>query len=255
MSPAEYFYSMYRKCLSIVIYIKEYTAYKKEYYTFRRLSGAGDRFLLEWKNRYPCLYDKTSTTGFDRHYLYHSAWAARKVLHNRPNFHVDISSSLHFCSMVSAFIPVKFYDYRPVDLHLSGLTCDAADLLNLQFSDRSIQSLSCMHVVEHVGLGRYGDPLDPDGDLKAISELERVLALGGNLLFVVPIGQPKIMFNAHRIYSYEQIVSYFSGLELKEFSLIPDDPKVEGLIQNATKEMADAQTYGCGCFWFAHKTQ
>jgi hypothetical protein len=112
-----------------------------------------------------------------------------------------------------------------------------------------------MHVVEHIGLGRYGDPLDSNGDLKAISELKRVLAVGGTLLFVVPVGQPKIMFNAHRIYSYEQIVSYFSELELTEFSLIPDASRKNVLIQCATKEMADAQTYGCGCFWFTRKTQ
>jgi hypothetical protein len=107
-----------------------------------------------------------------------------------------------------------------------------------------------MHVVEHIGLGRYGDPLDPDGDLKAISELKRVMAVGGSLLFVAPIGKSRIMFNAHRIYSYDQIMSYFSDLEAKEFTLIPDDPQDGGLINNATKEMADAQRYGCGCFWF-----
>ena len=107
-----------------------------------------------------------------------------------------------------------------------------------------------MHVVEHVGLGRYGDPIDPEGDLKAIAELIRVLAKGGNLLFVVPIGKPKLMFNAHRIYSYSQIVSYFEELELVEFSLIPDSIETGGFIHNATQEMADSQIYGCGCFWF-----
>ncbi|HWW74963.1 MAG TPA: DUF268 domain-containing protein, partial [Pyrinomonadaceae bacterium] len=109
---------------------------------------------------------------------------------------------------------------------------------------------SCMHVVEHVGLGRYGDPLDPEGDLKAIAELRRVLAPGGTLLFVVPIGRPKIMFNAHRIYSYRQVVDSFGGLALKEFALIPDDPAAGGLIRAATEEQADSQSYGCGCFWF-----
>ena len=111
-----------------------------------------------------------------------------------------------------------------------------------------------MHVVEHVGLGRYGDPLDPDGDLKAMAELKRVLAPGGNLLFVVPIGgAPKIMFNAHRIYSYQQVLDCFTGLELKEFALVPDNSADGGLIANATREMSDAQNYGCGCFLFANR--
>ena len=52
-----------------------------------------------------------------------------------------------------------------------------------------------MHVIEHIGLGRYGDEMDPDGDLKAIDELKRVLSRKGDLLFVVPVGKPKIMYN------------------------------------------------------------
>jgi len=199
---------------------------------------------------YPCLYDNTSETGFDRHYIYHPAWAARIIANNRPEFHVDISSALHFCALVSAFVPVKFYDYRPAGINLSGLDCKAADLLSLPFPSGSIMSLSCMHVVEHVGLGRYGDPLDPDGDLKATAELKRVLAPGGSLLFVIPVGRPKIAFNAHRIYSYDQVISCFSELKLQEFALIPDNPDEVGLVRQATRELADMQIYGCGCFWF-----
>ncbi|TFH33510.1 MAG: DUF268 domain-containing protein [Deltaproteobacteria bacterium] len=231
--------------------ITGYFRYTAEFHKLKRL-GTSDqqRFPMHWKDRYPCLDDRTSTTGFDRHYIFHPAWAARILSKTRPGFHVDISSSLHFCTLVSAFIPVRFYDYRPVNLMLETLSSERADLLSLPFEDNSIPSISCMHVVEHVGLGRYGDSLDYNGDLKAIRELKRVLATGGSLLFVVPVGQPKIMFNAHRIYSYKQIIGYFSDLELLEFALIPDDPAGMGLIRQATKEMADAQIFGCGCFWF-----
>jgi hypothetical protein len=232
--------------ISYIDFIKNYISFKNKQASKKR------DFPVRWSDRHPCLNDKTETTHFDAHYVYHLAWAARILGDHRPAFHVDISSSLHFCTIVSAFIPVKFYDYRPADLHMSGLTCDAADLLALPFEDRSVHSLSCMHVVEHVGLGRYGDPLDPDADLKAISELKRVLSVGSSLLFVVPVGKAKIMFNAHRIYSYQQIVNYFSELHLQEFSLIPDDSK-NGLIKNATEELADRQTYGCGCFWFKRR--
>jgi len=107
-----------------------------------------------------------------------------------------------------------------------------------------------MHTVEHVGLGRYDDKLDPDGDLKAMQELIRVLSFGGNLLFVVPVGKPRIIFNAHRIFSYSQICEYFKELEMKEFTLIPDNALDTGMIENASREVADLQSYGCGCFWF-----
>lgn len=225
-----------------------------EFHKLKRLGTSGQqRFEMYWKDRYPCLDDRTSITGFDRHYVFHPAWAARVLARTRPEFHVDISSSLHFCTLISAFIPIRYYDYRPASVKLDNLSSEHADLLSLPFEDKSIPSISCMHVVEHVGLGRYGDSLDYNGDLKAIRELKRVLAPGGTLLFVVPIGKPKIMFNAHRIYSHDQVTDCFSDLELREFALIPDDPAGEGLIRHATKELADEQTYGCGCFWYQGK--
>jgi SAM-dependent methyltransferase len=225
--------------------------FKTEFSSFRKLSLInGSRFAVEWKDRYPCLGDNTKMTGFDRHYIYHPAWAARVLADTEPAEHVDISSTLNFASLVSAFIPVRFYDFRPADVRLTNLTSGSADILCLPFSDDSVGSLSCMHVVEHVGLGRYGDPLDPDGDIKAMRELKRVLAKGGNLLFVVPVGKPKVMFNAHRIYSYEQIVDCFSGLQLVSFTLISEKMQDGGLILDATARDVAAQNYGCGCFLF-----
>lgn len=226
-------------------------AYLRLVNDFRRFAAVQDgRFVLRWRDRYPCLDGRTATTGFDRHYIYHTAWAARVLSRIKPDFHVDISSSLYFCSLISAFVPVRFYDFRPPDLQLPNLQCDRADVCHLPFADGSLQSLSCMHVVEHVGLGRYGDPLDPHGDLRAMAELCRVLAPGGSLLLVVPVGRSRIQYNAHRIYRYDQVLAACSGLELEEFTLIPDDEWAGGLISHATPELADSQKYGCGCFWF-----
>lgn len=229
--------------------------FKRQFDVFREQSAAaGNRFTVSWEDRYPCLNDNTPDTGFDRHYIYHCAWAARVLASTRPPCHTDISSSLYFCAIASAFVPMRFYDYRPAPLHLSNLSSNAADLGALPFENESIESLSCMHVVEHVGLGRYGDPLDPDGDLKAIAELRRVLAPGGSLLFVVPLGKPRIMFNAHRIYSYAQIMEYFAELQLEQFALIPDDAEGGGLVLDACEELVNRQTYGCGCFWLKRQT-
>jgi SAM-dependent methyltransferase len=208
------------------------------------------RFPLPFFSSMPILFENTPFTRFDTHYVYHTAWAARKVKEIGAASHTDISSSLYFSSIVSAFMPVEFFDYRPAKLNLSGLSSSPADLTKLHFEDDSVASLSCMHTVEHVGLGRYGDPIDPNGDMKAASELARVVAKGGSFLFVVPVGKPQIQFNAHRIYSYKMVIDMFPGLTLKEFSLIPDNAIDKGMIYNATKEQSDKQVYGCGCFWF-----
>lgn len=208
----------------------------------------GGRFLCRWKFRLPCLDDATEQTSFDHHYVYHPAWAARILAKNKPACHYDIGSSLAFVSLVSAFFSVKFFDYRPAPLTLSGLSCGHADLLSLPFEDASIGSLSCMHVVEHVGLERYGDAFDPQGDIKAMSELIRVLKPGGALLFVVPLGERAIIqYNAHRIYTYTQVISFFSSLNLKSFAFIKDNG---AFIEHASCNDTTGQRYGCGCFYF-----
>jgi len=210
-----------------------------------------ERFKIKIKNLMPRLNDKTSETNFDLHYIFHPAWAARIIAKTKPEKHIDISSTLHFSTLLSAFVPTEFYDYRPANITLDNFTSNEADLNNLHFPSGSIVSLSCMHTIEHIGLGRYGDKIDPRGDLRAIEELKRVLAKAGTLLFVVPVGRPRIVFNAHRIYSYEQILSYFSDLELKEFTLISE--KNKKMIINADPSLVKEENYGCGCFWFTKK--
>ena len=99
------------------------------------------RFSLLFSDFYPCIKDKTIKTSFDRHYVYHTAWAARKVKEINPEVHTDISSSLYFSGIVSAFVLVDFYDYRPAHLKLSNIKSDSCDLNKLHFNDNSITSL------------------------------------------------------------------------------------------------------------------
>lgn len=203
-----------------------------------------------WDDIQPCLYDKTSVTPFDAHYIYHPAWAARIIKKINPEKHIDISSTVHFCTMLSAFVPVEFYDYRPAKLNLSNLESKQGDLNQLPFETESVTSISCMHTIEHIGLGRYGDKIDPDGDLKAISELQRVVKKGGNLLLVTPLGLPGIKFNAHRIYSFEMIHNLFNDFELKNFSFVND---LNNYIEDANPSMVKNSSFGCGCFWYVKK--
>ncbi len=223
---------------------------KNDFKHFLALSAKSTNKIYLKNVEYNPIYENTKGTIFDRHYIYHTSWAARYLAKVKPTLHIDISSSLFFSGICSAFNDISFYDYRPANLILDNLNCLQADLINLPFKNNSIFSLSCMHTVEHVGLGRYGDELDPDGDIKAISELKRVLAIKGNLIFVVPIGNPKIVFNAHRIYSHDQILTFFEDLELIEFVLIPENEEDGGLVYSPSKELLEKQNYGCGCYWF-----
>jgi SAM-dependent methyltransferase len=233
------------QALSSPLFLRDFLAYR----TGARAKGTPVPALGDIR---PILSEATSETGFDTHYIYHTAWAARVLARTKPAHHVDIGSALYFCAIASAFVAVTHYDYRPPRIDLPGLGVGAADLLDLPFESGSITSLSCMHVIEHVGLGRYGDRLDPEGDWRAASELVRVLAPGGRLLFATPVGRPAIHFNAHRIYSHEAILALFPGLELEEFALITDKRDEAGatLIPDADPARVARQRYGCGCYAF-----
>lgn len=136
---------------------------------------------------------------------------------------------------------------RPLNAHLNNFESIAGNILSLPFSDGTLQSLSCLHVAEHIGLGRYGDPLDPKGTEMAAKELSRVLAEGGNLFFALPVGKPKVCFNAHRVHSPHQILQYFNDLVLVEFSGVDDDG-----VYKRNRYISDLENsnYACGFFWF-----
>jgi len=249
-------YSVYLHIIKLFKKLKEKIdidrSFKNSFKDLVKQSNVASRpFLLEWDERYPCLLDSTPFTYYDRHYVLHPAWAARVLKETKPEIHHDISSTLQFGAIMSTFIKIKYFDYRPAKLSISNFESNKADLLELPFTNNSISSLSCMHTIEHVGLGRYGDALDYDGDLKAILELIRVLAMNGDLLVVVPIAaKSKIFFNAHRVYNAKEFISYFTDLELKEFSLIPDNGKDGDLVVNPSESLLESQSYACGCFWF-----
>jgi hypothetical protein len=215
------------------------------------------RLRPEFENRYyryPCLSDDTSATFFDEHYVYHTAWALRKTLAQRPTFHVDFSSSLYFVTALASQVDVMFVDIRPPVIHVPRLTCVQENLSRLPSGFGQFSSVSCMHVVEHIGLGRYGDDLDTMGDIKAIECLKNTVAPEGNLYFVVPIGQPSIQFNAHRVYAPEHVWNWFNqSFDLIEFYFIPGNNKEPPrLMRNF--EGIDAYRYGCGCFHFTKKS-
>jgi len=218
--------------------------YLKALFGYRKLNPEAK---ISFRDLHPCLVDWTIATPFDPHYFYQGAWTARKLKYAAPENHVDIASSVLMVSVLSAFVNTIFVDYRPLLANLSGLTSIPGNILSLPFEDQSVSSLSCLHVIEHIGLGRYGDPLDHLGSDKAAQELQRVLMLGANLYVSMPIGRERVCFNAHRIYSPSSILRMFASLKLVDFSFIDDDGKFH---QDAILERANSLEYGCGLFHF-----
>ena len=200
--------------------VRELPQYCRDWIAYRRLPGAERLHVVDSS---PCFGDRRSSHEVDPQYFYVNSWAARRILAAAPIVHVDIASQVVMAGMLSAAVPVVYLDYRPLGVKLTNLISIRGDILALPFSSNSTISLSCLHVAEHIGLGRYGDPLDPLGTTKACRELSGILAPGGNLYFAVPVGRPRVCFNAHRVLDPSSVPAYFQGLKLEEFSAVSDD--------------------------------
>jgi SAM-dependent methyltransferase len=216
--------------------------YLRQLATYR----AGERRLtVRLRDTYPCLADGVRQTPFDPHYFFQGAWLARELAAARPARHVDVGSSVLMVSTVSALVPTVFVDYRPLEVELPGLECIAGDVCRLPFADGSVASLSCLHVIEHVGLGRYGDPLDPEGSAKAARELARVLAPGGCLYLSAPVGRARVCFNAHRVFDPRALPELFAGLRVASFGFVDDAGDFH---RDREPAAAVANEYGCGMY-------
>lgn len=194
---------------------------------------------------YPQIHDRSETSAIDGHYFYQDVWAAQRVAERGPSRHVDIGSRVDYVGFLTALTAVVFVDIRPLQVDVEGLESVAGSVLDLPFESGSLASVSCLHVAEHVGLGRYGDPLDPDGTRKAAAEIERVLAPSGQLLFAVPVGRARTCFNAHRIHAPQDVVAMFPELDLVEFSGVDDEGRFRR--HRELEELAGA-SYACGLF-------
>ena len=221
-----------------------YFRFLKDRLRYSRLPGAEK---MGFRDTYPQIHESTETTAFDHHYFYQDIWAFKKIYASGAKSHVDVASRIDFVGFLSAFCKVIFIDIRPLIVNLENFECKKGDILDMPFADNRVESLSTLHVAEHIGLGRYGDPLDPEGTKKACQELARVLAPGGNLYFSLPIGRPRLCFNAYRIHSPQQILDYFSDLRLVELSGIDDKGN---FACNIDRKILDQADYGCGLFHF-----
>ncbi len=220
-----------------------YFGYIPDLIKFQRLS----KKRMSVIDLFPILYDNTVNTPLDSHYFHQQLWLFENVQNNKPEEHVDVGSTYQMSGYLSKITRTTFVDIRPIDVNLRNLKVIKGDITKLPFSDRSISSLSCLHVLEHIGLGRYGDTLDPEGWKKGCKELERVLSKEGKLYVSVPIGKPKVCFNAHRVYSSEDIINAFDNLVLDSFSLVDDQGN---FIDKVSYKDYGNLDYGCGMFTF-----
>ncbi len=230
--------------------IRGVPAFALDFARYRRAAKNGG-LPIRLSRLFPVLPDRYESAGLAQgQYFFQDLWAAQRIYTCRPSRHVDIGSSIDgFVSHLLVFMArVEVIDIRPLHSTLPNLVFIQEDATLLsQFQDDSLESISSLHVAEHFGLGRYGDPIDPEAHTKFIRALTRVLKPSGRLYFSVPTGVERLEFNAHRVMSPSTILSSFAGLELVSFALVKDD----GLLyEDATLAEAGRQVYGCGLYEF-----
>lgn len=207
-------------------------------------------FPIKASELYPIYFDRFEEAGeIPKHYFFQDLWAAKKIRQSQVKVHYDIGSRLDsFISHCLVFCKVVMLDIRPLKAQVPGLSFIQADCMDMKnIKTGSIASISTLHAIEHFGLGRYGDPIDPNGYKKAIDEIKRITAKGGNIYFSTPIGRQRVQFNAHRIFNPLYIVKLFDDCEFIEFSAVND--KNEFIEKTSPNKFTRAE-YSCGLFHF-----
>jgi SAM-dependent methyltransferase len=230
-----------KKWRGLPIFINNLIKYRK---------NNNDRFKISLVNIYPMLTDRFESAGEAiGHYFFQDLWASEYIYNNKIKSIVDIGSRIDgYIAHILPFCEVTYIDIREIYPFHKNFKFKIGSVLNLPFEGNSVKYLSCLHVIEHIGLGRYGDTLDPEGHIKAAKELIRVLKPGGILLLGTPIGKEKLCFDSHRIFDPHTINKIFEPLKLNKFSYIDDMGKK--IIFDATFEQARECSYGCGLFEF-----
>jgi SAM-dependent methyltransferase len=217
------------------------------------------QFKLAYKGRIelvPCLHDWYEEGGSTKNeYFWQDLVVARMIFSAKPEKHVDIGSRVDgFVAHVASFREIEVLDIRPISTIIPGVLFKQADLMNpaadiINYCD----SLSCLHALEHFGLGRYGDPIDPKGYESGLRNMADILRPDGIFYLSVPVGMERVEFNANRVFNPNTIVAAAKscGLTLRKFSLFTSD---KGLVEtDATHETLSAigrNRYGLGIFTF-----
>jgi hypothetical protein len=209
----------------------------------------------------PTLSDKYTSSGIaSGHYFHQDLWAARLIYENAPESHIDVGSRIDgFVAHLLCFREVTVIDIRALSSKVAGLRFLQADMM----ADKPLliapsPSVSCFHALEHFGLGRYGDPLNPDGWRIGMRRLAELVASHGRLYLSVPIGQPSVEFNSQRIYHPDYILEEagLNGLTLLSFSYVDDAGQFYSEKAPISQELILRIlnfTCGCGLFMFSKK--
>lgn len=212
---------------------------------FRAQQADGAEFPMG--TLYPCLDDKHAASGeASGHYFHQDLLVARRIFARKPERHIDVGSRIDgFVAHVAAFRSIEVLDIRPLHHRIPNVVFTQADLMAPSPEHlASADSVSCLHALEHFGLGRYGDPIDPDGHLKGLRGLRDLLRPGGMLYLSVPMGTQRVEFNAHRVFALPYLLDIVRpDFEVVALSYVDDAGELHEDVAHDAAGVTDS--FGC----------
>jgi len=239
------FIKFIRAIKGIPFYLSDLRMFKKQQKESRISFG-----FKQW----PCLGDKFNEGGEAKgHYFHQDLLVAKRIYTAKPKKHVDVGSRIDgFVAHVASYRKIEVFDIRLVESNVSNIKFVQCDLME-HVSESLIDycdSLSCLHALEHFGLGRYGDPIKYDGYIDGLNNLSKILKKGGVLYLSVPMGPQRVEFNAHRVFSIDYLISILSDkFEMINFSYVDDHGDLHENVQvNAGLKNNFGCDFGCAIF-------
>lgn len=230
---------------SLPFYYKDLATIKKQ---------RGNDVSFSFSGGFPQLKERFASAGTMKgHYFHQDLLVAKRIFAKQPLRHVDIGSRIDgFVAHVAVFREIEILDIRHIESKVKNILFRQADLMQLPTGMQSYcDSISSLHAIEHFGLGRYGDPIDYNGHLKALKNISKIVRSGGTFYFSAPIGPQRIDFNAHRVFSIKYLLSNFEqDYTLLSFSYVNDKGD---LYENVNLTQDDIENnlncyWGCGIF-------
>lgn len=223
----------------------------RDAFKFLRLGGRVDAFM-------PIVSDLNDEAGVAKgHYFNQDLYVARKIYENSPIKHIDVGSRIDgFVLACAAYRKIYVVDIRDLSgVQVPNIEFIQADMMSPLNSDLlSADSVSCLHALEHFGLGRYGDPINPNGHLEGLENIEKIVKPGGTLYLSFPITEKKekVLFNAHRVFNYKSIPNWtpLANFELISFSYVDDNGDFH---EDVDIKKSFQINSGCGVYIFRKK--
>ena len=229
--------------------------FRKDLSAFKRQMGEGVVYPVPLGKLYPILDDAKAESGiWDKIYFFQDLYVAQEIFKANPARHVDVGSRVDgLIAHVASFREIEMFDIRPLSSKIRNVKFTKCDLMSELSPDLlgCTDSLSCLHAIEHFGLGRYGDPVDARGHLAGFENLSKMVKPGGTFYFSVPMGPLRVEFNAHRVFSMDYLLNMVHGaFDIKQFSYVSDKGILHVNVPFAGEEATRNFNcnYGCAIF-------